>query len=456
MSNSQSGESRFSFDSLESIGNHCPDAVDRHHTEDERSIEIESAESINSSISSRFSEDCDNNFDTVFFTMVLRKVGSKFIFEGKGKVAEQLKHGAIVSHRNTPARRTNNSKRCTLACSEQQNFVYGQWHEDDTKMMVMERVGYFSPRHGYCVVYWKGDITKKYKAYWRDAEIQPERFDWKLAMFRDCMVTWDKNDLPRDEDMGWVDVDGIVRGVCPTSYDSFMCRATMNGNTSDDPNLRPPTDLTQELLDARNAYLDMHLSRSVPSNQENWEEVESDVEQDGTGAGAGDSETYNSDEFEWESGEDDTKVRNDKSTSPLKSCVCELMKVDAKAEHERMLQQSCMYDPNDNEGDDICNFDNDEDMVDSETEADCAFKTTMIDDCADEINDLEVAEEELAADEECRKSEPCYQDMIEMEHKRNYEEVDRTLFQNVPISAMSPRNRKSLEWLRRNQMQNNE
>ena len=382
------------------------------------------------------------------FIIFRRKVGSHNVVEGKGKVAEQLKHGAIVSCHNIAPRSTiNSTKKCAIACVEQQTFIFGQWHKHDCESLAVERMGYYSERHGYCIAYWIVEPKKKYKSFWRIADVHPLCFNWQPAMFKECMDLWHEDDLPPDNEMGWVEGDGITFCNLPTTYNSFTL-STMQGATRDTNSPTQTEMTTEQLITARNLCLDNQRSFFL-NNSKHTEQgkeavggrVNVDSEEDSSGS--------SSEEREFDI-EDANLPGGRQSDSPLKSYVCGLIKTEKKAEHERMLLKSSMVREFDDDGHDALEDSDDDDSLNSESsrvKTDCQM---LFDECADEVSTEQAAEEQRQADAECIESEPSYHEMKEMEHRKHEEIIERRYFENVPKSAMSKRNQKNLAWLESN------
>ena len=382
------------------------------------------------------------------FIIFRRKVGSHNVVEGKGKVAEQLKHGAIVSCHNIAPRSTiNSTKKCAIACVEQQTFIFGQWHKHDCESLAVERMGYYSERHGYCIAYWIVEPKKKYKSFWKIADVHPLCFNWQPAMFKQCMDLWHEDDLPPDNEMGWVEGDGITFCNLPTTYNSFTL-STMQGATRDTNSPTQTEMTTEQLITARNLCLDnqrlFFLNNSKHTEQGKEAvggRVNVDSEEDSSGS--------SSEEREFDI-EDANLPGGRQSDSPLKSYVCGLIKTEKKAEHERMLLKSSMVREFDDDGHDALEDSDDDDSLNSESsrvKTDCQM---LFDECADEVSTEQAAEEQRQADAECIESEPSYHEMKEMEHRKREETIERRYFENVPKSAMSKRNQKNLAWLESN------
>ena len=382
------------------------------------------------------------------FIIFRRKVGSHNVVEGKGKVAEQLKHGAIVSCHNIAPRSTiNSTKKCAIACVEQQTFIFGQWHKHDCESLAVERMGYYSERHGYCIAYWIVEPKKKYKSFWKIADVHPLCFNWQPAMFKQCMDLWHEDDLPPDNEMGWVEGDGITFCNLPTTYNSFTL-STMQGATRDTNSPTQTEMTTEQLITARNLCLDnqrlFFLNNSKHTEQGKEAvggRVNVDSEEDSSGS--------SSEEREFDI-EDANLPGGRQSDSPLKSYVCGLIKTEKKAEHERMLLKSSMVREFDDDGHDALEDSDDDDSLNSESsrvKTDCQM---LFDECADEVSTEQAAEEQRQADAECIESEPSYHEMKEMEHRKHEEIIERRYFENVPKSAMSKRNQKNLAWLESN------
>ena len=382
------------------------------------------------------------------FLILRQKVGSHDVAEGKGMIAEQLKHWAIVSCRNVPRSTINSTEKCAVARVEQQTFIFGQWHKYDGERLVVERMGYYSERHGYCIAYWIGEPKKKYKSFWRIANVPPSCFDWKPAMFKECMDLWDKDDLPPDKDMGWLERDGITFCNIPTTYDSFTL-PTMQGSTRD---TNPPTqtEMTKEqLITARNHCLVYQRSFFL-NNRKHTERGKVAVGGQGNVGSEENSSGSSSEEREFEI--DDAKLPGgQQSDSPLKSYVCGLIKTEKELEHEWMLQKSSMIRGCEDDGHDALEDSDDKDTLNSESSR--VLKTDsqlLFDECAEEVSTEQAAEEQRQADAECIESEPSYHEKKEMERRMNKEIIQRRYFENVPRSAMSKRNQKSLAWLESN------
>ena len=382
------------------------------------------------------------------FIIFRRKVGSHNVVEGKGKVAEQLKHGAIVScHYIAPRSTINSTKKCAIACVEQQTFIFGQWHKHDCESLAVERMGYYSERHGYCIAYWIVEPKKKYKSFWKIADVHPLCFNWQPAMFKQCMDLWHEDDLPPDNEMGWVEGDGITFCNLPTTYNSFTL-STMQGATRDTNSPTQTEMTTEQLITARNLCLDnqrlFFLNNSKHTEQGKEAvggRVNVDSEEDSSGS--------SSEEREFDI-EDANLPGGRQSDSPLKSYVCGLIKTEKKAEHERMLLKSSMVREFDDDGHDALEDSDDDDSLNSESsrvKTDCQM---LFDECADEVSTEQAAEEQRQADAECIESEPSYHEMKEMEHRKHEEIIERRYFENVPKSAMSKRNQKNLAWLESN------
>ena len=382
------------------------------------------------------------------FLILRQKVGSHNVAEGKGMIAEQLKHWAIVSCRNVLPRSTiNSTKKCAVARVEQQTFIFGQWHKHDCESLAVERMGYYSERHGYCIAYWIVEPKKKYKSFWRIADVHPLCFNWQPAMFKECMDLWHEDDLPPDNEMGWVEGDGITFCNLPTTYNSFTL-STMQGATRDTNSPTQTEMTTEQLITARNLCLDnqrlFFLNNSKHTEQGKEAvggRVNVDSEEDSSGS--------SSEEREFDI-EDANLPGGRQSDSPLKSYVCGLIKTEKKVEHERMLLKSSMVREFDDDGHDALEDSDDDDSLNSESsrvKTDCQM---LFDECADEVSTEQAAEEQRQADAECIESEPSYHEMKEMEHRKHEEIIERRYFENVPKSAMSKRNQKNLAWLESN------
>ena len=382
------------------------------------------------------------------FLILRQKVGSHDVAEGKGMIAEQLRHWAIVSCGDVLPRSTINSTKKCAARVDQQTFIFGQWHKYDGERLVVERMGYYSERHGYCIAYWIGEPKKKYKSFWRIANVPPSCFDWKPAMFKECMDLWDKDDLPPDKDMGWLERDGITFCNIPTTYDSFTL-STMQGSTRDTNTLTRTEMTKEELITARDRCLVYQRSFFL-NNRKHTERGKEAVGGQGNVGSEEDSSGSSSEEREFEI--DDAKLPGgQQSDSPLKSYVCGLIETENKLEHEWMLQKSSMIRECDDDGPDALEDSDDKDTLNSESsrvlKTDCQL---LFDECADEVSTEQAAEEQRLADAECIESEPSYHERKEMEQRMNKETIQRRYFENVPRSAMSKRNQRNLAWLEKN------
>ena len=308
-------------------------------------------------------------------------------------------------------------------------------------------MGYYSERHGYCIAYWIVEPKKKYKSFWKIADVHPLCFNWQPAMFKQCMDLWHEDDLPPDNEMGWVEGDGITFCNLPTTYNSFTL-STMQGATRDTNSPTQTEMTTEQLITARNLCLDNQRSFFL-NNSKHTEQgkeavggrVNVDSEEDSSGS--------SSEEREFDI-EDANLPGGRQSDSPLKSYVCGLIKTEKKVEHERMLLKSSMVREFDDDGHDALEDSDDDDSLNSESsrvKTDCQM---LFDECADEVSTEQAAEEQRQADAECIESEPSYHEMKDMEQRMNKEKIQRRYFENVPRSAMSKRNQRNLAWLEKN------
>lgn len=409
----------------------------------------------NISMQSRFSDDPlvgkdvvvtpSQKFRKSIYIILNRKVGSRTIVEGTSKAAKELEHGAIVSSIDKPRKTNNSAHRCALTLGDQREFIYGQWYDLDEDKMSTEREGYFSPSHGYCIAYWHTEPNKKLKAYWKQFEKHPGLMDWKLAMFKNCMLTWNERDLPRDDDMEWVMIDGQLVRNPPTAYESFMT-PTLSGIV-DNPNIEKPTMISPELAREMKSYLRSQKGQTVD------EQINREADCGDASITDQDAPSSSSEEFEFNDELVTKKTGGGVTHYPISGLVRSLVQYDNNAQHKRMLDNSLLTNE-----DDLCeklgdykdNF-SDDDTVNQEDLKSDIRTSHYFDECADEVNS-EIALKELEeADEKCWASEPSYMEARDMDRKKREEEIDKHLFTNVDYNECSPCCKNMMKWLKKNE-----